>query len=735
MADSRTPQQPNLEALKAELSLYDRTFKQWSGRVEKILKRYTAGDTQADKPSAQVRYNLLWSNVQTLSAATFSRIPKPVAERRFGDDDQVGRVAGMLLERALKYEIDEYADFRATLRSDVLDRFLGGRGTAWVRYEPHMRAASQQLPVDGDTITDDIDEPAEELDYECAPVDYVHWKDFGHSIGRTWEEVSTVWRRVWMTKDALEERFPDKNVPLEQRREDNESQSQEDKGPQVGEVYERWDKPTKTVIWWHETAGILDTKDDPLQLAEFFPCPKPLYATLTNESLIPVPDFVLYQDQANSLDTLAARVGNLVQAMRVCGVYDASESAIARIFTETEDNRLIPVQNWAAFSDKNGLKGALDLVDLKPIAEALSYSYEAGKNLSESVYEITGISDIVRGQSAASETATAQQIKGQYASLRLKAYQDQVAEFASALIRLKAQVMCAKFSPQTLLAIAAADQLQPADQQLIPQAVQLLFGERAQNPEAESPNPLRSFRIDVEADSLILMDEQQERQDRIEFLTAVSGFMEKASQMAQIAPDTIPLLGELLKFGVGAFKAGRQMEGQIDAMLRQQAQKPPAPQGPSPEEVKAQADMQMQQMQLQHDAQVEQMRASLEQQREAARLQFEAQRAQVEEAHAAEMERLKADSDAQASAAEQEFNRWKAELDATTKITVAQIAAGAKAEQAEAKASMDGETEEPAEEEPSEIAQLVTGIYQVLDRLSQPKTVVRGPDGRIVGVQ
>ena len=717
MADSRAPQeQPNLAALQQEIATYDRTFKAWSGRVEKIIKRYLAGNPQDDKPSSQVRYNLLWSNVQTLSAATFAKLPKPVAERRFGDDDQVGRVAALLLERALAYEIEEYTDYRATMRACVLDRFLGGRGTAWVRYEPHMRASKEQLPIDGDEVTEDVDEPGEELDYECAPVDYVHWKDFGHSPGRTWEEVSTVWRRVWMTRDALEERFPNKNIPLEARKNDDEitSGKESDSLAMVAEVYERWDKPTKKVTWWHKTQGILDVKDDPLGLAEFFPCPRPLYSTLANESLVPVPDFVLYQDQANSLDTLASRQGNLIQALRVCGVYDAAEPALQRMFTETEDNRLIPVSNWAAFSDKNGIKGSMELVDLQPIAAALSSCYEAGKQVTETVYEITGISDIVRGQIAASETATAQQIKGQYASLRLKAYQDEVAAFASCLIRLKAQVMCAKFAPQTLLAIAAADQLQPADQHMIPQALQLLFGDRATNPEAESPNPLRSFRIDVEADSLILLDEQQDKQDRMEFLTAVSGFMEKATQMAAMAPDTVPLLGELLKFGVGGFRAGRQMEGEIDAMLKQQAQKPPQPQGPSPEEVKAQADQQMQQIQLQHDQQVEQMRMAAEQQREQMRLQFDAQRAQLEEAHNAALEQMKQQNEAMALAHQQSMEQWKAKLDAETKIVVAAIAAGARAAGNGQTIGEDGQPQQSPESSAEAISAAVSGIMQAL---------------------
>ena len=60
----------------------------------------------------------------------------------------------------------------------------------------------------------------------------------------------------------------------------------------------------------------------------------------------------------------------------------------------------------------------------------------------------------------------------------------------------------------------------------------LLVGQdRLRNPEAESPNPLRAFRIEVNADSMIQMNEGQEKQDRMEFLTANGGFMKQAMEM------------------------------------------------------------------------------------------------------------------------------------------------------------------------------------------------------------
>ena len=101
-------------------------------------------------------------------------------------------------------------------------------------------------------------------------------------------------------------------------------------------VYEIWDKEEEEALWLSKSQKeLLDRKPDPLNLADFFPCPKPLYATMTNESLIPVPDYTLYQDQANELDICADRIDGLLKALQVRGVYDASLGVeIARLFTD-----------------------------------------------------------------------------------------------------------------------------------------------------------------------------------------------------------------------------------------------------------------------------------------------------------------------------------------------------------------------------------------------------------------
>src|SRR3990167_7445013 len=214
MARKLTPEEQDAKKLRQSylecIAVYDREFKPWAGRVEKILNRYR-DEKRKKGDNTKAQFNILWSNVQTLVPATFNQVPQPDVSRRFRDQDPVGRVAALILERCLDFEVRHYPDYRMTLKADVYDRFLGGRGQAWVRYEPHFKdlQTPPQGPTEGMQVSEDSAEPPvdEQLDYECAPLDYVHWKDFGHEVARTWEEVTKVWRNVYLDKEAVTERF------------------------------------------------------------------------------------------------------------------------------------------------------------------------------------------------------------------------------------------------------------------------------------------------------------------------------------------------------------------------------------------------------------------------------------------------------------------------------------------------------------------------------------------------
>ena len=736
--DERASQE--LEKYLRIIGTYDNEFAKWQARVKKLVKRYR-DDTRGAGGNETAKFNILWSNVQTLIPAVYAKLPKADVQRRFGDNDPVGRVAARLVERAIDFEIEHYPDFRSTMKYDVEDRFLGGRGTAWVRYEPHV--APIGIEDDGVSVTSAVEEgedappPLEQIEYERAPVDYVHWKDFGHSQGRTWEEVSQVWRWVYMTREALTERFGEemaRQVPTDQGPETLNAYRDSKRQYNLAKVCELWDKETLKVYWLVKgMSHVIDVRDDPLNLEGFYPCPKPLYATTTSDSLVPVPDFVLYQDQAMELDILSDRIDGLIKALRVRGVYDASQPALQRLMTEGDNNSLIPVDKWAAFSEKGGLRGSVDLLPLDTIAQALIQCYQARSDIKAQIYEITGISDIIRGQSMASETATAQQIKGQYAGLRLRSLQEDVALFATEVIRLKAQVMCMRYQPQTILAYSAAEQMSDADKALIPQALELI-----------REKPLRNFRIDIAADSLVQIDESQERQDRLQFMQAFGGFLQQALPVGQASPELVPVMMDLLKYGVQAFKAARPLEGTIDAateQLKQMAAQPrenPAAQQAQmeaqAEQAKSQMLMQLEQAKLQQTSQVETMKAQNDQQLEQMKQQFEAQLAQ------------------QKIAAEQQMAKYKADLDAATRIMVARIAANPGLD-IPALEQQQGVTERVMQDMGGEVRQAMQnlvalygqmassndenmkGVRSALTTLTAPKRIVRGPDGRAVGVE
>ena len=707
-------------------SQYDKEFAKWEGRVEKILKRYRDDRTTT---TAQSHYNILWANVQTLKAATFSRMPKPDVSRRHKDSDPVARVASMLLERALDFEITNTEDFYHSLNSCVYDRFLGGRGTSWIRYEPIIE--TDDTFVSEDEL--DSDSVSEYLDIEQAPVDYVHWRDFGHNSARTWDEVSCVWRKVYMTRQMLKERFPEdkfddlwKRIPLDASPDEPRTKMTEGVTKR-GLIYEVWDKEEKCVYWISKSMGkILDKREDPLQLEEFFPCPEPMFSTLTNESLVPVPDFTLYQDQANELDTLSDRIKGLVDAMKVRGFYDAANADLGRLFTEGDNNTLIPVKNYAAFAEKGGLGGAVEFVDLTPIANALNMAYMAMGQVKQQIYDITGISDIVRGASNANETATAQQIKGQYASLRLKTYQDEVARFASQVLKIKAQIICQHFQPETIVKIGGAELLSPTDQQLVPQAIQLL-----------KDNPMRTFRIEIATDSMLYADEQQEKTDRVEFLQATSQFIEKAIQGAQAVPELTPLLMDLLKFGVQGFRVGRTLEGEFDTFAdaekekQAQAQANPQPPAPDPEMIKAQAEQQKAQM----EAQIKQMEMQAEAQREAQRLEFDRYKVELENNTKVLIAELSAKTDLHLKSLDINANKEQETLTEVTPGGIEQPTSALSGLVEAINNNMAVMTQAQAQHNQDILMQQQMAHESLVQQLTKPKQVVRGADGKIVGVQ
>lgn len=699
------------ERWHSELKLAKKEDERWVKRGKKIIRRYR--DDRSGYSDNAKRYNILWANIQTLFPSMYGKTPKAEIERRHKDQDPVGRTAAQILERALQYELDNYPDFDQAMRAAVMDRLLPGRGVSWVRFETK-------------DVTDEAGAVTSQQSAAC--VDVVYWEDFRCSPARTWDEVTWVARRVYMSKQDVLARFGDEfeDVPLthEPIGLDEMVKNGEDVSHlKKAQVWEIWDKSAKQVTWVADGfQKVLDQIDDPYGLDGFWPCPKPLYSTQTTDTLVPVPDFALYQDQADEIDLLTQRINTLVKALKVVGVYDASQNGVQRMMTEGVDNTLIPVDSWAMFSEKGGLKGTVDFLPMEMVVNTLQQCYQAREQAKQVIYEITGLSDIIRGASMASETATAQQIKSQFASLRLRDMQRTVAMFASDLMRIKAQLMADLYPPEQLVEMSGIMGTQ--DAQFVPQALELLKTE-----------PARNFRIGVASDSLVEIDEQSEKTSRLEFLQAAGGFLQQAIPAAQQSPALAPLMAEMLLFGVRAFKGARPMEAAFDtAMAKLSQPQQPQQQQPDPEAVKAQAQMQVEQGRMQ----LEQAKLQGQQQIEQLKLQSTAQMEQFKAQQAMALEQMRQE-------AETARAQYKADLDAQTKLAIAEMSA---------KTTIDTAVNQREGEMGSEIQELVNNLAEMLnEKLEQsqqaaemaigeirtimetPRKIVRGPDGRAIGVE
>jgi hypothetical protein len=139
---------------------------------------------------------------------------------------------------------------------------------------------------------------------------------------------------------------------------------------------------------------------------------------------------------------------------------------------------------------------------------------------------------------------------------------------------------------------ASGQPLPPEIQQqsLIPQALQMLTND-----------PMRKFRVEIAADTLVQIDEDSEKQETTEFLGAVGGYIANAAKVAPAAPQAVPFMIELLNWAVRRYKVGKTIEGQFDELAmaaKKQAQQPPPP---DPKQMEEQITQQVtQKVQMDH---------------------------------------------------------------------------------------------------------------------------------------
>jgi len=698
--------------------------KKWWGAAENIISRYL-DDREYDDNNGETkrRYNIFWANVQIMMAALYATPPAPTVKRQNSDPkDDIGRVAALMLERASQIELTkDGTSMHTALQNGVEDRLVPGLGQVWCRYDA-------VFDKDGKTLLK-----------ESAPVDYVHYRDFLWSPSRTWDEVWWLGRRCWMKKKAFIKAYgEDKYKQIQQSFAENSTEFK-DKGLPEGfkkgrvEVFELWCEDTNKVYFVNRHADeLLKVVDDPLGLDNFYPCPRPLLATVSTRSLIPRPDFTMVRDQYQELDDLNDRIAVLVKALRVVGVYDKTNTELKNLLSGPEFS-MVPVENWGAFSEAGGIQKIVDWFPVEVIAEVLTKLVEQRTLLVGQIYELTSISDIMRGASSPRETAKAQTLKAQYSSVRLQLVQKSVTKWVAEAIRIRAEIMCRHFSPQTLKEVSQIEFTESAP--FADAAIALLKNFRT-----------AEYRIEIGEETLSLADYNAERELRTEYLTAVGQFISQAGMILEQRPDAMPFLLKMVAWVTASFRGSGDMETVLDQAI--QAANQPPPQQDNGEAAKAQVDLQKAQLAEQGKQHSDMLRVEIAKLQTASaeriaemnnetkttlelmKMQLEAKLSEISDVREEKnkeldmiMERMKLTQDAVNKMFDQETADKDRELQAS------QIGVDLAVEQ---------EDEEPKEEKPDTQALMVevlTKLVETMDRPKRRRVVARDKDGNIAEVE
>lgn len=416
-------------------------------------------------------------------------------------------------------------------------------------------------PVDPSLVKEDDEgyymdgEQIETLIDERTFVDYVHWSDFLFEPARVWSEVQRVARKVHISKKEFIAKFGEevyRSYTYAQERADNDAEREINRGKIC--VYELWDKSEQKVYWLAEGYNEILKESEPyLQFDNFFPCPEPLFSTLS-AGLIPRPDITFYQDQQETIHFLCQKAQDIAKYIKVLSVGGSENPELNNLLRQPNGSH-IQLSNFQMYLQQGGVSNSFEVLSMAEHASILRTLHDALEQEKNQVYDITGIADIIRGVSSASETLGAQQIKSQYATARISARQRKVAVFCNEIVRLIAQVIKNHYQTDTIVRMAGVGNDSEAIE-FIAGAADLLKND-----------VVSDYRIEIETDSTKFTDVETAKQSAVDLTNALSQMFNALLPHAQSIPELIPVITELTLYTAKQFEAGRQISGKLEEAM------------------------------------------------------------------------------------------------------------------------------------------------------------------------
>nr|DAO70288.1 MAG TPA: portal protein [Caudoviricetes sp.] len=486
--------------------------------------------------------------------------------------DQAAKDFCMMIERVITVLIDD-SRLDTEVESEAQDSFLSGRGIIRLSFDATFKAKpaeeQDQPGVDGQQ-SEEV--PSNEtIDFQAWS-----WRDFRMGKAKRWKDVPWVAFLHHMPREALDE-FKDASLVQSQAIPTADNLDDDDDDICIWEV---WDKASRRV-WFIDgnTGAVQKIEDDPLELPGFFPTPPIIQPITLTGKMTPVCPFTVYKKLADELDLCTKRIAAIMKGLKVRGGVAGNASNIQNI-AQAGDNELVTISDLEQLVQTGGLEKAIVWWPIEKAIAVLQQLYLQRDVIKSAIYEITGISDIVRGASNANETLGAQQIKTQWGSLRIQKMQRMIERQVRDVFAMMADIIVTKFSPATLQEMTGIE--------ITPGVMALMNGPVSS-----------SFRIDVESDSTVKADLTRVKGEMSEFLQGTAQFFSTMAPVIGQAPQMAEPVAEIYASFARAFRLGKQAEDAIDRIS--QAAKDAANQDkpdPAQEANKAKMDLEAKKLEM-----------------------------------------------------------------------------------------------------------------------------------------
>ena len=516
-----------------------RIQQRWLNRIKREQKAHEEYRKRASEVEEIFRMNLddaafeplYWSVVGVEHVGVYSNQPSPDVRPRNEKQNPSFVAVSQLISRGIEFCVDEKS-FDDNFHRTVDDFLAMGLGVPRVKIDSVITTTITEKPIMGPAMNPPMNpmmgppQPPEMMQIGVEQVEentvgdqtlrweYTPWSCFGWEPCNNWRHCDWTYYKHPMTSLQAKKRFG-KKVAFKTEDDQKRAGTDDWKGKN-GYIYEVWDREKRQVLFIAMGEDEpLEIREDPLGLKDFYPGPLPMMTNVGSEELIPKPDYDYIEQYDMELQRLQERRSGLLEQIKAAGGYDEGMPELGEMM-ELEDGEYKPIKNMLArFSATGGsMENALYHLPLKEKAEVLRMLTEQIAFVKSQVDEALGISDIVRGVTTASETATAQEIKGRWVGVRLTRKREIVMYTVREMMRIMAQLLATHITTENLSRMTQMEITEEMKQIL-------------QN------DMLMEFSIDIETDSTIAKDEFKERETFQEMLNGVAQFAQSVLPMVQ----------------------------------------------------------------------------------------------------------------------------------------------------------------------------------------------------------